>query len=243
VTEIFRVGGPRPARRWRSGPSIRPGQDRDGQRLCHRRQTPALRIVVSTPWPDRRDRGGADAPTIHLIAADLLRRPTRSRRASILIADDQAFAASWSAEVERQCARRPAPTRRLVARPRRGDHRGAGGRAGPVDRIAPSTSIAIDDPERLADRVRHAGAISSAATPPSAGDYVPGPTTCCRPSRRASRLGFPSTTSQAQPRSSAAAPRRSRRWPERRDPGNAEGLPRYARSVSIRRNMRETNLP
>ncbi len=113
------------------------------------------------------------------IAADLLSQAEHDPAAqSILIADDEAFAQAVIAEIERQVV--------LLAT---GADAAASWRdhgaviiapmdeaPGLVDRIAPEhVEFAIEAPERLANRVRHAGAIFLGRYAPEAlGDYVAG---------------------------------------------------------------------
>ena len=111
---------------------------------------------------------------------------------------------------------------------------------GLVDRIAPEhVEFAVDEPERLANRVRHAGAIFLGRYAPEAlGDYVAG-SNHVLPTSRAARFSsglsiydFLKRTSiigcDAAAFQALAGP--PRRWP------TAEGLPAHARSISIRRN-------
>jgi len=177
------------------------------------------------------------------IAADLLSQAEHDPDAqSILIADDAAFADAVVAELERQVGL--LATGRDAAASWR-DH-GAVVIApleeapGLVDRIAPEhVEFAVEDPPRLANRVRHAGAIFLGRYAPEAlGDYVAGSNHVLPTSRaarfssglsiydflkRTSVIGCDAAAFQvlAGPTEALAA---------------AEGLPAHARSVSIRRN-------
>ncbi len=175
------------------------------------------------------------------IAADLLSQAEHDPDAqSILITDDAAFAAAVSAAVERQLAvLATAPVARASWR----DH-GAivvaplGEAPGLVDLIAPEhVEFCLDQPERLADRVRHAGAIFLGRhTPEALGDYVAG-SNHVLPTSRAARFSsglsiydFLKRTSVA--RCSPAA--FSVLGPPTRVLAQAEGLPAHARSAALR---------
>jgi len=175
------------------------------------------------------------------IAADLLSQAEHDPAAqSILIAEDPAFAAAVADEVDRQ----------LKAL---GDAAAASWRdhgavvmapledaPGLVDRIAPEhVEFATEAPERLADRVRHAGAIFLGRYAPEAlGDYVAGSNHVLPTSRSArfssglSLYDFIKRTSiircDAAAFQALAGPTEAL--------ARAEGLPAHARSVSIRRN-------
>jgi histidinol dehydrogenase len=113
------------------------------------------------------------------IAADLLSQAEHDPAAqSILITDDPAFAARVEAAVLVQLDH--LSTGADAARSWR-DHGAViiaplEAAPGLVDRLAPEhVEFAIDSPERLADRVRHAGAIFLGRhTPEAIGDYVAG---------------------------------------------------------------------
>ena len=116
------------------------------------------------------------------IAADLLSQAEHDTAAqSILITDDPRFADDVAAAVERQLADLP---RRDIAGASWRTH-GAIITVGDldadapdlVDRIAPEhLELAVDDPDRLAGRIRNAGAIFLGRnTPEVIGDYVGGP--------------------------------------------------------------------
>jgi histidinol dehydrogenase len=177
------------------------------------------------------------------IAADLLSQAEHDPAAqSILIADDEAFAQAVVAEVERQVA--------LLAT---GADAAASWRdhgaviiapmdeaPGLVDRIAPEhVEFAIEEPERLARRVRHAGAIFLGRYAPEAlGDYVAGsnhvlPTS--RSARFSSGLSIYDFLKRTSIISCGPAAFQVLAGPTQ-TLAEAEGLPAHARSVSIRRN-------
>lgn len=115
------------------------------------------------------------------IAVDLLSQAEHDTHAqSVLITDDAAFADAVTAAVDRVLARLP------KAEIAGASWRDQGGvivvgsldDAAPlVDRLAPEhLELAVADPDRIADRVRHAGAIFLGRHAPEAvGDYVAGP--------------------------------------------------------------------
>ncbi|WP_342235753.1 histidinol dehydrogenase [Inquilinus sp. OTU3971] len=115
------------------------------------------------------------------IAVDLLSQAEHDTHAqSVLITDDAAFADAVTAAVDRVLARLP------KAEIAGASWRGQGGvivvgsldDAVPlIDRLAPEhLELAVADPDRIADRVRHAGAIFLGRHAPEAvGDYVAGP--------------------------------------------------------------------
>ena len=115
------------------------------------------------------------------IAADLLSQAEHDTAAqSILIADDRRFADAVVEAAEAQLATLP---RAEIARTSWRD-RGAVIVVGSldeapalIDRIAPEhLELAVEDPDGLAERVRHAGAIFLGRhTPEAIGDYVAGP--------------------------------------------------------------------
>jgi histidinol dehydrogenase len=177
------------------------------------------------------------------IAADLLSQAEHDPAAqSILIADDEVFAQAVVGEVDRQVA--------LLST---GDDAAASWRdhgavivapmdaaPGLVDRIAPEhVEFAIEEPERLANRVRHAGAIFLGRYAPEAlGDYVAG-SNHVLPTSRAARFSSGLSIYDFLKRTSIiscgpaafqvlAGPTQTL--------AEAEGLPAHARSVSIRRN-------
>ncbi len=116
------------------------------------------------------------------IAADLLSQAEHDASAqSILITDDSDFAAAVEHEIERQLQSLP---RAKIATASWRDH-GAiimvpdvrKNASDLINRIAPEhLELAVDDPDDLAAKVRHAGAIFlGRATPEAVGDYIAGP--------------------------------------------------------------------
>jgi histidinol dehydrogenase len=115
------------------------------------------------------------------IAVDLLSQAEHDTHAqSVLITDDAAFADAVTAAVDRVLARLP------KAEIAGASWRDQGGvivvgslddAPALVDRLAPEhLELAVADPDRIADRVRHAGAIFLGRHAPEAvGDYVAGP--------------------------------------------------------------------
>ncbi|WP_374576132.1 histidinol dehydrogenase [Phenylobacterium sp.] len=175
------------------------------------------------------------------IAADLLSQAEHDPAAqSILITDDEAFAADVEAAVEAEL--KTLATGEDAAASWR-DH-GAiviaplEAAPGLVDRIAPEhVEFALDNPEALADRVRHAGAIFLGRHAPEAiGDYVAG-SNHVLPTSRAARFSsglslydFIKRTSivKCDPAAFAAL------GPATVALADAEGLPAHARSAAIR---------
>ncbi len=175
------------------------------------------------------------------IAADLLSQAEHDPDAqSILITDDAGFAAAVLAAVERQLA---GLKTQVVARASWREHGAvvvAPLDAAPtlVDLIAPEhVEFALDHPERLADRVRHAGAIFLGRhTPEALGDYVAG-SNHVLPTSRAARFSsglsvydFLKRTSVVRCDPAAFAVL----GPHTRVLAQAEGLPAHARSATLR---------
>ena len=175
------------------------------------------------------------------IAADLLSQAEHDPAAqSILITDDEAFAAAVEAAVARQLT--VLATGQDAAASWR-DHGAvifAPLDASPrlVDLIAPEhVEFAVDEPERLADRVRHAGAIFlGRLTPEAIGDYVAG-SNHVLPTSRAARFSsglsiydFIKRTSIVKCDAAAFA----RLGPPTVALADAEGLPAHARSAAVR---------
>ena len=182
---------------------------------------------------------GANTP--EWIAADLLSQAEHDPAAqSILITDDEAFAAKVEAAVQQQLT--VLSTGADAAASWR-DH-GAVVIApldeapGLVDLIAPEhVEFAVESPERLSDRVRHAGAIFIGRHAPEAiGDYVAG-SNHVLPTSRAARFSsglslydFLKRTSIVKCDEAAFA----RLAPATIALAEAEGLPAHARSAAIR---------
>jgi histidinol dehydrogenase len=107
-----------------------------------------------------------------------------------------------------------------------------------VDRIAPEhVEFAVEDPERLADRVRHAGAIFLGRYAPEAiGDYVAG-SNHVLPTSRAARFSSGLSLFDFLKRTSIVKcdePAFARLAPATVVLAEAEGLPAHARSAAIR---------
>jgi histidinol dehydrogenase len=180
------------------------------------------------------------------IAADLLSQAEHDPDAqSILITDDAAFAAAVEEAIERQLAVL------VTAEDARAswDAHGAVVIApldrspGLVDAIAPEhVEFAVDAPEQLANRVRHAGAIFLGRyTPEAIGDYVAG-SNHVLPTSRAARFSSGLSVFDFLKRTSIVkcdAESIGRLGPPTVTLARAEGLPAHARSVSIRLNARE----
>ena len=177
------------------------------------------------------------------IAADLLSQAEHDPDAqSILVTDDIGFARAVAASVETQLE--TLTTGRDAAASWR-DH-GAiviaplDESPGIVDRIAPEhVEFAVEDPEPLADRVRHAGAIFLGRYAPEAlGDYVAG-SNHVLPTSRAARFSSGLSTMDFMKRTSilkSDATSFAALAGATEILATAEGLPAHARSVSIRRN-------
>src|SRR3954447_3730073 len=176
------------------------------------------------------------------IAADLLSQAEHDVSAqAILITNDSAFAASVEREIERHLQRLP---RGATAR---ASWRGSGAvvvvsdwdaAVSLIDRIAPEhLELAVAEPEPIAARVRHAGAIFLGRhTPEAIGDYVAGPNhvlPTARSARFASGLGvldfMKRTTFVGCDAAGLAA-----RGPAAIRLAEAEGLDAHALSLSIR---------
>lgn len=107
-----------------------------------------------------------------------------------------------------------------------------------VDRIAPEhVEFAVDDPERLSARVRHAGAIFlGRLTPEAIGDYVAG-SNHVLPTSRAARFSSGLSIYDFIKRSSIVrcdAAAFARLGPHTVALAEAEGLPAHARSAAVR---------
>jgi histidinol dehydrogenase len=179
------------------------------------------------------------------IAADLLSQAEHDPAAqSILITDDADFAEAVVAAVDSQLTTLVTGADAAASWDAHGAIILAALDDAPslVDRIAPEhVEFAVEAPARLADRVRHAGAIFLGRYAPEAlGDYVAGSNHVLPTSRaarfssglslfdflkRTSILGVDATAFQALAGATETL-------------ATAEGLPAHARSVSIRRNPR-----
>jgi histidinol dehydrogenase len=175
------------------------------------------------------------------IAADLLSQAEHDPSAqSILITDDEAFAGKVEAALEAQLS---SLTTGADAAASWRDHGGiviAPLHEAPrlVDRLAPEhVEFAVDDPEALAARVRHAGAMFLGRyTPEAIGDYVAG-SNHVLPTSRAARFSsglslydFLKRTSIVKCEAAAFASLAEATVVL----AEAEGLPAHARSVAVR---------
>ncbi len=179
------------------------------------------------------------------IAADLLSQAEHDPAAqSILITDDAAFGAAVARAVGSQLT--TLATAEAAAASWR-DHGAV--ILSPMDRapelvnaIAPEhVAFAMDDPTRLADRVRHAGAIFlGRRTPEAIGDYVAG-SNHVLPTSRAARFSSGLSLYDFLKRTSivaCSAQSFSILGPHTVVLAEAEGLPAHARSAAIRLNAR-----
>jgi histidinol dehydrogenase len=183
--------------------------------------------------------GASDADWI---AADLLSQAEHDRSSQcVLITDDAAFADKVEAAAARALETLP---RREIASASWHDF-GAiivvarlDDAAALVDRIAPEhLEIATDDPQKLAARVRHAGAIFLGRhTPEAMGDYIAGPNHVLPTSRTArfssglSVLDFLKRTTLLSLDARALASL----GPKAVTLAEAEGLQAHARSIAVR---------
>ena len=182
---------------------------------------------------------GANDP--EWIAADLLSQAEHDPAAqSILITDDVGFAARVEAAVQEQLQHLSTGADAAMSWRDHGAVIIAPLEAAPglVDRLAPEhVEFAIDAPERLADRVRHAGAIFLGRhTPEAIGDYVAG-SNHVLPTSRAARFSsglsiydFIKRTSIVKCDEASFAIL----GPPTVALADAEGLPAHARSAAIR---------
>jgi histidinol dehydrogenase len=178
------------------------------------------------------------------IAADLLSQAEHDSAAqAILIADDRNFAMSVRAAVERQLASLP----RTAARESWEKHgaiilvQDLAAAVPLIDRIAAEhVELAVEQPEALAARIAHAGAIFLGRhTPEAIGDYVAGPNhvlPTARSARFSSGLGvldFMKRTSLLR----CDAVSLKAIGPAAIALAEAEGLDAHARSIAIRLNL------
>lgn len=175
------------------------------------------------------------------IAADLLSQAEHDPAAqSILITDDEAFAAKVETEVQVQI--QALATGEAAAQSWR-DHGAVviaplSQSPGLVDQIAPEhVEFAVDDPEALAAQVRHAGAMFlGRLTPEAIGDYVAG-SNHVLPTSRAARFSSGLSLYDFLKRSSIVhcdEASFARLGPPTVVLAEAEGLPAHARSSAIR---------
>lgn len=175
------------------------------------------------------------------IAADLLSQAEHDPAAqSILITDDAAFAAKVEAAVEAQLGALATGRDARLSWETHGAVVIAPLDEAPslVDLIAPEhVEFAIDAPERLSDRVRHAGAMFLGRyTPEAIGDYVAG-SNHVLPTSRAARFSSGLSLYDFLKRTSIVkcdAEAFGRLAPATVALAEAEGLPAHARSAAIR---------
>jgi histidinol dehydrogenase len=175
------------------------------------------------------------------VAADLLSQAEHDPDAqSILITDDEAFAAAVERALETELQQLSTAEAASASWARHGAVVLAPLDQSPalVDLIAPEhVEFATDAPERLAERVRHAGAIFLGRhTPEAIGDYVAG-SNHVLPTSRAARFSsglsvydFLKRTSMVRCSPQAFA----RLGPATVALAEAEGLPAHARSAALR---------
>ncbi len=176
------------------------------------------------------------------LAADLLSQAEHDPNAqAILITDSEALAGVVEVEVERLIERLPTGETARESWQRQGAVILVGNLDDCVpliDRLAPEhLELAVDDPERLFARVRHAGSVFLGRhTPEAVGDYVGGPNHVLPTGRRArfasglSVTDFMKRTTWLQ--CSAEALRAI--GPAARTLAEAEGLMAHAESVRVR---------
>lgn len=176
------------------------------------------------------------------IAADLLSQAEHDETSqSILFTDDAAFADAVAAAVERQLDVLSTGARARASWTNNGaiilvaDLESA---MPLVDRLAPEhLELAVDEPQPLFDKVRHAGSVfMGRMTPEAIGDYVAGPNHVLPTGRRArfssglSVLDFMKRTSFLQLDAGALGAI----GPAALALAEAEGLPAHAASVAVR---------
>jgi histidinol dehydrogenase len=178
----------------------------------------------------------------HWIAADLLSQAEHDKVAqSILITDSNEFAENVMQAVEEILATLP---REAIARTS-WQEQGAviivpslADAPALVDILAPEhLELAVDEPEAMAERIQHAGAIFLGRyTPEAIGDYVAGPSHVL-PTSRTARFSSALTVTDFMKRSSLIqCSQASLRHiaPAAEILANAEGLHAHALSVSVR---------
>lgn len=176
------------------------------------------------------------------IAADLLSQAEHDPSSqSVLMTDDEAFADRVEAAVETQL--RESPRREIAGVAWRDNSaiivlRSLEEAPALIDRLAPEhLELAVEDPERLFERVRHAGAVFLGRHAPEAlGDYLAGPNHVL-PTARAARYASGLSVLNFMKRSSiiGCGPEGlARIGPAAATLADAEGLPSHARSVRLR---------
>ena len=176
------------------------------------------------------------------IAADLLSQAEHDPSSqSVLITDDAAFADEVEKAVKAQLAESP---RRAIAEAAWKDNSAIivvsslADAPALVDRIAPEhLELAVDDPEALLKKVRHAGAIFLGRHAPEAiGDYVAGPDHVL-PTARAARYASGLSVLDFMKRTSIIGCDEAvlaKLGPAAARLADAEGLPSHAKSVRVR---------
>jgi len=186
------------------------------------------------------------------IAADLLSQAEHDEVAqSILICDDADYAARVSDAVEAALSTLP---RQAIAR-KSWENFGAilivddlvPEAADLINQLAPEhLQLAVADPDALADKVRHAGAIFLGRyTPEAIGDYIAGPNHVL-PTARAARYASGLSVLNFMKRSSLVrcdASSLSAIGPAALRLAEEEGLQAHARSIGIRLNIGQTEPP
>lgn len=246
VTEIWRVGGAQAvaALAYGAGP-IRPVDKIVGPGnafvTAAKRRVYGVVGIDNLAGPSEIVVVADGANTPEWIAADLLSQAEHDPAAqSILITDDEAFAAKVEAAVQQQLTVLSTGADAAASWRDHGAVVIAPLDEAPalVDLIAPEhVEFAVESPERLSDRVRHAGAIFIGRHAPEAiGDYVAG-SNHVLPTSRAARFSsglslydFLKRTSIVKCDEAAFA----RLAPATIALAEAEGLPAHARSAAIR---------
>jgi histidinol dehydrogenase len=186
------------------------------------------------------------------IAADLLSQAEHDEVAqSILICDDADYAVRVSDAVEAALSHLP---RQAIAR-KSWENFGAilivddlvSEAADLINQLAPEhLQLAVADPDALADKVRHAGAIFLGRyTPEAIGDYIAGPNHVL-PTARAARYASGLSVLNFMKRSSLVrcdASSLSAIGPAALRLAEEEGLQAHARSIGIRLNIGQTEPP
>ena len=246
VTEIWRVGGAQAvaALAYGAGPIVRVdkivGPGNAYVTAAKRRLYGVVGIDALAGPSEIVVVADADNPP-DWIAADLLSQAEHDPDAqSVLITPDAAFAEAVAAAVERQLAHLSTAEDARAAWTRHGAIIVAPLSESPrlVDRLAPEhVEFAVADPETLAAKVRHAGAIFlGRLTPEAIGDYVAGSNHVLPTSRSArfssglSIYDFLKRTSIVRCDEAAFAIL----GPHTVALAEAEGLPAHARSAAIR---------